>query len=144
MCVVQDECVLLAMLVLQLVAGLPVMALMKLCGVAYAVLSPLGFCLSVCLAFVPRLRWWCGSFAHFVEEFGIVLFLLVHATLLALAVFALHEFARPFLHSSDFDAFCDSARLYDNLSHTGCERLQGAEASLSWLAGSRRLVGGVD
>lgn len=133
MCVIQDECVLLVMLVLEMFAGLPVMALMKMCGVAYAVLSMLGVLLSVSLAFVPRLRWCCGNFAAFVNEYGIAFFLLVHATLLSLSSFTIFQFARPFLQSSDFAAYCVTQKLDDNLSHTGCERLQGAPAVVGWV-----------
>jgi len=98
---------------------------MKMCGAAYAVLSTLGVLLSVSLAFAPRLRWCCGSFAAFVNEYGIAFFLLVHAALLSLASFSIFEFARPFLQTSDFATYCVAQKLDDNLSHTGCERLQG-------------------
>lgn len=139
MCVVRDECVLLVLLVVQLVGGLPIVALMKLCGVAYAVLYVFGAVLSVSLTFAPRLRWCCSGFVGLINEFGICVFLLTHSGLLALASYTLYAFLLPFFHSSainshhdtsgtspSFDELCVRKKLSDNLSHTGCNKLQGA------------------
>lgn len=133
MCVIRDECVLLVMLALQLVGGLPVMALMKMCGLAYVALYTFGAVLSVSLTFAPRLRWCCSSFVGLINEFGICLFLLTHMGLLALSTFTLYSFLVPFFHHGastssaieTFEQVCQRKKLYDNLSHTGCDRLQG-------------------
>lgn len=135
MCVIRDECVLLVMLTLQLVGGLPVMALMKMCGLAYVALYVFGAVLSVSLTFAPRLRWCCSRFVGFINEFGICLFLLTHTGLFALSTFTLYSFLVPFFHTGTsgvkikgnetFEQICQRKKLHDNLSHTGCDRLQG-------------------
>lgn len=139
MCVIRDECVLLVMLALQLVGGLPVMALMKICGLAYVVLYVFGAVLSVSLTFAPRLRWCCSSFVGLINEVGICLFLLTHSGLLALSTFTIYSFLVPFFHhgssinssnSETFEQLCQRKKLYDNLSHTGCDRLQGTRSRL--------------
>ncbi|GLD96370.1 hypothetical protein PINS_up005053 [Pythium insidiosum] len=125
MCVVRDELLLLSMLVVQCVAGLPVMALMKLCGVAYALLFVFGFGISVSVAFAPYLRWCCSSFKYFVNEFGICLFWMTHVALLSLSSYTLYIFLIPFVKSDNFMTFCVKHKLYSNLTRTGCDNLQG-------------------
>lgn len=44
MCVIRDEFALLVLLAVQLVGGLPIIALMKLCGVAFVVIYALEWC----------------------------------------------------------------------------------------------------
>lgn len=125
MCVIRDECVLVGMLLLQLMAGLPVMALMKLCGVAFVVLYVFGVLLSLSLTFAPRIRCCCHSFVTLIHDYGICVFLLTHMALLSMSSYTLYMFLLPFLKAHDFDAYCATQKLSDNLSHTGCERLQG-------------------
>lgn len=114
------------MLALQLVGGLPVMALMKMCGIAYILLYAFGAVLSISLTFAPRLQWCCNGFVGFINEFGICIFLLTHMALLSLSTYTLYVFILPFFKSDNFAAFCAQKKLNDNLSHTGCERLQGS------------------
>jgi hypothetical protein len=128
MCVIRDECVLLVMLALQLVGGLPVMALMKMCGVAYVLLYAFGAMLSVSLTFAPRLRWCCSGFVGSINEFGICIFLLTHIALLSLSTYTLYMILVPFFKADNFAVYCAQKKLSDNLSHTHCERLQGNAA----------------
>ena len=126
MCLIRDEFVLFVMLIAQCVGGLPVMALMKLCGLSYAVVYSFGFVLSLSLTFAPRLRCCCSAFVGFVNEYGIALFLLTHMALLSLSSYTLYKFMMPFIeNTTDFMSFCTKHKLYDNLTHTGCDRLQG-------------------
>ncbi|TMW57141.1 hypothetical protein Poli38472_003066 [Pythium oligandrum] len=128
MCLIRDECVLFAMLIVQCIGGLPVMALMKLCGISYAVIYAFGFVLSISLTFAPRLRSCCSTFVGHVNEYGICLFLVTHSALLTLSTYTLYEFLVPFFKSNNFLEFCEKNKLADNLTHTGCERLQGLYA----------------
>ncbi|DAZ99391.1 TPA: hypothetical protein N0F65_005293 [Lagenidium giganteum] len=126
MCVIRDECVLLAMLVVQLVCGLPIMALMKMVGVAYLLIFGAAFFVSLCLTVATRMRCrCCRAFATFINEYGICFFLVLHLALLTLATYTLYMFLVPFFRATDFEKFCEDHKLSDNLSHTGCERLQG-------------------
>ncbi len=125
MCEIQDECLLLVMLIIQFIGGMPVMALMRLCGVAYAIIFAVGFVLSLCLTFAPRLRWCCNTLVGYVNDYGICLFVIVHVSLLSLSTYTLYTFLIPFLRSDDFKLYCSTHKLYKNLTHTECDQLPG-------------------
>lgn len=98
-------------------------------GVAFVVLYVFGVLLSLSLTFAPRIRCCCHSFVTLIHDYGICVFLLTHMALLSMSSYTLYMFLLPFLKAHDFNAYCALHKLSDNLSHTGCERLQGERRS---------------
>jgi hypothetical protein len=125
MCKFVDEFLLVAMLMVQLVAGLPVIALTKMVGIVFLAIYMVGIFFSISLVFATKFRLCCKGFAYFANEHGIFFFLIVHLALISLISYTTYMFTYPFFKGNDFKTFCDVNNLDENLSRTGCEKLQG-------------------
>jgi hypothetical protein len=59
------------MLMVQLVAGLPVIALTKMVGIVFLAIYMVGIFFSISLVFATKFRLCCKGFAYFANEHGI-------------------------------------------------------------------------
>jgi hypothetical protein len=126
-----DELLLLAMLMVQFITALPVIALTKLVGIIFLVIYSLGIFVSFCLACSRKFRICCTNFANYFNEYGIFFFLLGQIALLSIISYSVYMFTHPFVKGHDFPTFCKLNKLSENLSRTGCDKLQGKQPKCS-------------